>query len=65
MAALECTYAFFGAEHLVYSSGMPYGTEYGHSSIGESIDTIKKMHISNSDREKIFEGNARRLLHLS
>jgi predicted TIM-barrel fold metal-dependent hydrolase len=65
VAALECTYAFFGAEHLVYSSGMPYGTEYGHSSIGESINTIKRMHISNSDRRKIFEGNARRLLHLS
>ena len=65
VAALECTYAFFGAEHLVYSSGMPYGTEYGHSSIGGSINCIKRMRISNSDRQKIFEGNARRLLHLS
>ena len=64
-AALECSYAFFGAEHMVYSSGMPYGTEFGHSSIGESISAVKRMHISDSDKQKIFEGNAKRLLHLS
>jgi predicted TIM-barrel fold metal-dependent hydrolase len=63
-AALECTNAFFGAEHMVYSSGMPYGTEFGHTPIGESIKAVKRMHISDSDKQKIFEGNARKLLHL-
>ncbi len=64
-AALECTYAFFGAEHMVYSSGMPYGTAFGHSSIGESINAVKRMNISGTDKQTIFEGNAKKLLHIS
>ena len=62
--ALECTYAFFGACRMVYSSGMPYGTAFGHSSIGESINAVKRMNIGESDKQTIFEGNAKKLLHL-
>ncbi|MFC1867950.1 amidohydrolase family protein [Thermodesulfobacteriota bacterium] len=57
--ALDCGYAFFGAEHIIFGSDMPYGPEHG---IGEAITAVTEMAISDSDKKKIFEDNARRLL---
>lgn len=62
--ALECGYAFFGADHIVFGTDMPFDTERGHRHIRETIRSVNEMDIPESAREKIYEGNARNLLHL-
>lgn len=63
--ALECGYAFFGANHIVFSTDMPYGGGQGYYMFMESTKSIKEMSIPEQGKDLIFEGNARKLLHLS
>jgi hypothetical protein len=44
---------------------MPFDSELGNKKIRETTETIEQMDISQSDKKKIFEGNARKLLHLA
>ncbi len=62
--ALMCGYSFFGAGHLLFGTDMPYDTEHGHRHIRETIRSVEQMDIPDSDRKKIFEDNARKLLRL-
>ncbi len=62
--AMECGLAFFGEDHLLFGTDMPYGLENGDAPIRETIAGIERMALLNSTRQKIYEGNARRLLHL-
>lgn len=63
--ALMCGYAFFGAEHIVFGTDMPFDKEYGHRHIRETIRSVEEMDISDSDKKRIFEANARKLLRLA
>ena len=62
--SLMCGYAFFGAEHVLFATDMPYDSEGGDRYIRQTIDAIEAMKIPKADKRKIFETNARRLLHL-
>ncbi|MCL2336598.1 MAG: amidohydrolase family protein [Firmicutes bacterium] len=62
--SLECGLAFFGEDHVLFGTDMPYDVENGDVSIREAINGIEKMAISDSTKKKIYEDNARRLLHL-
>ncbi len=62
--ALECGLAFFGEDHMLFGTDMPYDVENGGYSIRETINGIEKMNLSEATKNKIYEGNARRLLHL-
>lgn len=62
--ALMCAYAFFGAEHMIFGSDMPFGAEGGEWDLREGLKTVEDMAVSDADKKKIFEGNARKLLHL-
>jgi len=61
---LKCGHAFFGPEHMLFGTDYPYDQEGGDAYIRRTIDAIKRMGISADDEEKIFEGNARRILNL-
>lgn len=61
---LECGHAYFGAERIVFATDMPYGKEQGESFMREAIKDVMKMAIPESEKKLIFEGNARRILHL-
>lgn len=61
---LMCGYSFFGSDNLLFGSDMPYGTEGGEPGLRQVISSIESMGIPRSDKEKIFESNARRILHL-
>ncbi len=63
-AGLMCAYSFFGSERLLFGTDMPYDNERGYRLTRETIRSINEMEISDSDRRKIFEENARRLLRL-
>jgi predicted TIM-barrel fold metal-dependent hydrolase len=62
--ALECGLAFFGEDHLLFASDMPFDVENGGASLRETIKAIDNLHVPDSTKKKIYEGNARRLLHL-
>jgi len=63
-ASLMCGHAFFGAEHLVFGTDMPYDSDGGDRYVRQTIAAIENMEISNSEKNKIFEGNAKRLLRI-
>jgi aminocarboxymuconate-semialdehyde decarboxylase len=62
--ALMCGYAFFGAEQLLFGTDMPFDSRNGDESISETILSIEEMDIPDSDKKKIFEDNARKLMRL-
>ena len=62
---LMCGYGFFGAEHILFGTDMPFAFgEPGVSGIRLAISGVDSMEISDSERKKIYEDNARRLLRL-
>jgi len=54
--AVRCGLEFFGSDHVVFATDTPLGP------IAPTIEAIKRLEISDSDRRKIFCGNAERLL---
>ena len=63
-AALMCGYAFFGAEHILFGTDMPYDYQLGELNTREAISSVEEMKVPDSDKKKIFEDNARELLRL-
>ena len=62
--ALMCAYAFFGADHLLFGTDAPLGgSRFGLTR--ETITSIERMNISDTDKEKIFVENVSNLLRLS
>jgi len=64
-SGLMCTYQFFGEDHLLFGTDMPHDVENGAIAILKTIEAIEDMNIPESSKKKIFEGNARNLLHLA
>ncbi|MDF1594382.1 MAG: amidohydrolase family protein [Desulfobacterales bacterium] len=62
--ALMCAYHFFGAEHMLFATDMPYDNQLGERVYRETISAIEEMAISDTEKKKIFEDNARKLLRL-
>jgi predicted TIM-barrel fold metal-dependent hydrolase len=62
--ALMCGYDFFGTQHLLFGTDMPFDAELGLWSVRKTIESIEQAPISDAEREKIFEVNARELLRL-
>ncbi len=61
---LECGLGFFGVDHVLYGSDMPFDREGGSFNVRETIRSVEAMSIAPSDRVKIYESNARGLLKL-
>ncbi len=64
VAATKCGLEFFGADNVLFASDSPFDPEKGPGYIRETIKVIAELPISDTDRQKIFEGNAKRLLKL-
>lgn len=62
--ALMCGYDFFGADRILFGTDMPYDNQLGDRFIRQTILSVDKMDIPDSDKKKIFEDNARRLFRL-
>ncbi len=64
-AGTVCGLEFFGADHVVFASDAPFDPEGGPMYIRETIKIIDNLDISGSDRKKIYQDNAVRLLKLN
>lgn len=64
ISALMCGYTFFGADHILFGTDMPYDVQHGYLTVRETIRSIEQLDIPSSDKKKIFEDNARQLLRL-
>jgi aminocarboxymuconate-semialdehyde decarboxylase len=63
-SGLMCGYDFFGEDRLLFGTDMPYDVENGAIAIRQTIEAIEGMNIPESSKRKIYEGNAKNLLHL-
>ncbi|MFZ0450806.1 MAG: amidohydrolase family protein [Desulfatiglandaceae bacterium] len=64
VAGTICGLDFFGADKVLFASDMPFDPEKGTAYIRETIKIVEELPISDDDRQKIFEGNARKYLKL-
>lgn len=63
-AGLRCGLEFLGEDHLLFGTDMPYDITNGSHSIRKTIEDVESLGLDESSKRKIYEGNARRLLHL-
>ena len=63
-AALRCGIEFFGVDHVVFASDCPFDPENGPMFIREGIRSIEELGLSAEDNEKLYLGNALRLMRL-
>ncbi len=61
--ALMCTYAFFGAEHVLFGTGMPHGLS-PYRSVQQTVEGVEGMTISDKEKQMIFADSAIKLLRL-
>jgi predicted TIM-barrel fold metal-dependent hydrolase len=59
--ALECALAFFGVEHMLFASDFPFDPVPGQF-IRDTIADMEALDVTDADRARIYEGNARELL---
>jgi predicted TIM-barrel fold metal-dependent hydrolase len=63
--ALKCGHEFFGADHIVFGTDFPLGDiENGDRNYRQTINAIEQMDITEEDKKKIYEDNARKLMRL-
>lgn len=60
--ALRCAVAFFGVEHMLFGSDMPFDPEKGPRFIRDTIANIEALGLTPPQRQAIYEGNARSVL---
>jgi len=63
-AGLMCGHAFFGADHLLFGTDMPYDAELGGRFVRRTIESVDAMTISDPEKRLIYEDNAKKLLGL-
>jgi len=63
--ATVCGLSFFGVDKVLFASDSPFDPEKGPMYIRETIKIIDRLPISTADRERIYSGNAIRLLKIA
>jgi predicted TIM-barrel fold metal-dependent hydrolase len=59
---IQCGIGFFGIDQILFASDMPFDPEKGPGFIRDTIKVLDSMILAPADREKIYVGNALRLL---
>jgi predicted TIM-barrel fold metal-dependent hydrolase len=62
--ALRCAIEFFGVDHILFGTDMPFDPEKGPMFIRETIANLDALGLPAADRAKIDERNARRVLRI-
>lgn len=63
-AGLMCGYRFFGADHLVFGTDMPFDVELGDRGIRKTIQSVEALGLNPVESKMVYEDNAKRLLRL-
>jgi aminocarboxymuconate-semialdehyde decarboxylase len=63
-SALRCGLDFFGTDKVVFASDCPFDPEGGPMFLREGIRSIEDLNLSETDKRKIYFGNALRLMRL-
>ena len=63
--ALRCAIEFFGVDHMLFGSDMPFDPEKGPQFIRETIANLDAIGLRPADRQRIDEQNARRVLRIA
>jgi aminocarboxymuconate-semialdehyde decarboxylase len=63
--AVECGLEFFGVDHVLFGTDMPFDPEGGPGFVRDTIAAVDKIRVSDQERTQIYEGNARRMLRLN
>ncbi len=61
---LMAAHAFFGIDHMLFGTDAPMDFQLGDESIRMTIKAVENMDITEEEKKKIYEGNARRLMRL-
>lgn len=61
---LMCAHGFYGAGQMLFGTDFPYDAQNGYLGTRHAIDGIEGMHIPESEKQKMFETNAKKLLKL-
>ncbi len=64
LPAMRCGLSFFTTERALFATDAPFDPVGGAYLIGGTIDAVNALDVSESERERIFHGNAERLLKL-
>jgi len=63
--ALMCGITFFGIDQVLFGIDFPLGdTEFGDRNYRQTINAIEELNITDEDKKKIYEDNARKLMRL-
>ncbi|HEX7839827.1 MAG TPA: amidohydrolase family protein [Kofleriaceae bacterium] len=62
-AATQCGLAFFGVDHVLFASDMPFEPSPGLYA-RETIQAIESLELTAAEKDQIYRGNAQRLLKL-
>ncbi len=62
--ALMCGHAFFGVDRILFGTDGPNDSEIGNQSTRETIEAIEQMNIPESEKQKIFQDNAKAIMNL-
>jgi predicted TIM-barrel fold metal-dependent hydrolase len=64
-AATVCGHAFFGTERALFATDAPFDSLGGRQLIQGTIDAVESLAITDDEKARIFEHNARALLRLA
>jgi aminocarboxymuconate-semialdehyde decarboxylase len=62
--ATKCGVKFFGTDHVLFASDMPFDPEQGSMFIRYTIEILDRLDLSPEERYAIYEGNLRRMCRL-
>jgi len=62
--ALTLGHSFFGDDHLLFGTDFPFTGHFGERVTRQAIAAIEEMEISNIQKRKIYEDNARNIIRL-
>ena len=63
-AAIRCGLEFFGKDHLLFASDMPFDPEGGPGYIDRTLNCIDQLNLDVDVKEAILSKNAERIFHL-
>jgi len=62
--AIHCAIEFFGVDHILFGTDMPFDPEKGPLFIRETIANLEELELDDADRKRIYEANAREVLRI-